>query len=247
MKRQDGAKVFTRIAKAECLAESFFPQVSNTDLEDIGHITHPDPVAFPTIDIEEIQKAILKFLSQSAPETDNIPNKILKTELPFITPYLHWLFNSSLNLGHCPRYFRASITISLRKLSKSDYHTPKAYYPIALLNTIGKTLDTIVANRLSREAETFELLPRGNMGGRKGASPENALHLLLESVNGFWNEKKTATLLLLNVTGAFDNVSQPRFLHNLCKRKIGGPMLKWISSFLQDRTTTLKLVDFTST
>ncbi len=85
------------------------------------------------------------------------------------------------------------------------------------------------------------------MGGKKGASPENALHLLLDSVHAFWNEKKTATLLLLDVTGVFDNVSQPCFLHNLHKRKISGRMLKWISSFLQDRTTTLKLVDFTST
>lgn len=85
MKRQDGTKVFTRTAKAECLAESFFPQVPNTNLEDIGHTTYPDPVAFPTIEIEEIQKAILKFPSQSAPGTDNIPNKILKAGLPLIT------------------------------------------------------------------------------------------------------------------------------------------------------------------
>lgn len=246
MKRQDGTKVFTRTAKAECLAESFFPQVPNTDLEDIGHTAYPDPVAFPTIEIEEIQKAILKFPSQSAPGTDNIPNKILKAGLPLIPPCFHWLFNSSLNLGYYPRHFRDSITISLRKPGKPDYHTPKAYRPIALLNTIGKTFDSIVANRLSWAAETFELLPRGHMGGRKGVSPEHALHLLLESIQAAWNKKETATLLLLEVTGAFDNVSQPRLLHNLRKRKMGGPMLQWISSFLQDRTTTLKLVDFAS-
>ncbi len=83
------------------------------------------------------------------------------------------------------------------------------------------------------------------MGRRKGASPEYKLHLLLESVHAAWNEKETATLPFLDVTGAFDNVSQPRFLDNLCKRKIGSPMLQWISSFLQDCTTTLKLADFT--
>ena len=58
--------------------------------------------------------------------------------------------------------------------------------------------------------------------------------------------KNRATLLLLDVTGIFDNVSQLLLLHNLCKTKIGGPILKWISSFLQDRIITLKLVDFTS-
>ncbi len=63
------------------------------------------------------------------------------------------------------------------------------------------------------------------MEGRKGASTEHALYLLLESVHAAWIEKETATLLLLDVTGAFDNVSQPRLLHNLRKRKISGPML----------------------
>ncbi len=67
--------MFTRTAKAECLAEFFFPQVSNTDLEDIGHTAYPDPVAFSTIDIKEIQKAILKFPSQSAPGTDQYPKQ----------------------------------------------------------------------------------------------------------------------------------------------------------------------------
>ncbi len=205
-----------------------------------------DPVAFLTIDIEEIQKFILKFPSQSAPGTDNIPNKILKTGLPLITQCFHWLFNSNLNLGYCLCYFRDSITIFLQKLSKPDYHTPKAYRPIALLNTIGKTVNSIIANRLSWAAETFELLPRGYLGGKKSASPEYALHRLLESVHAAWNEKGTATPLLLVITGVFDNVSQLYLLHNFRKKKIDGSMLQWISSFLQDRNTTLKLVDFTS-
>ncbi len=51
-------------------------------------------------------------------------------------------------------------------------------------------------------------------------------------VHAAWNEKETPTLLFLDVTGAFDNVSQPRLLHNLRKRKIGGPMPQWVSSFL---------------
>ncbi len=63
MKRQDGTKAFTRTATAECLTECFFPQVPNTDLEDIGHKAYSDPVAFPTLEIKEIQKAILKFPS----------------------------------------------------------------------------------------------------------------------------------------------------------------------------------------
>ena len=57
----------------------FFHTSTKHRFENIGHTAYPDPVAFSTIKIEEIQKAILKFPSQSVPGTDNILNKILKT------------------------------------------------------------------------------------------------------------------------------------------------------------------------
>ena len=115
-----------------------------------------------------------------------------------------------------------------------------------MLNNIGKTLDSIIANRLGWVAETFELLPRGYICEKKGELPKHTLHPFLESLYAAWNERETATLLLLDVLSVFDNVSQAHLPNNLRKKKIDGPMLKSISSFLQDRTTTLMLVDVTS-
>lgn len=182
MKRRDGTIANTPSAKAACLAESFFPQAPATDLEDIQTTIYPDPVAFPDIALEEIRKAVLGFPTQSAPGADEIPNQILKIALPLLLPYLLWLFKNCPHLGYYPRHFRESITVSLQK-GKPDYHIPKAYRTIALINTLGKTLDSIITTRLSWAAETFELLPRGHLGRRKGTSPELALHMLLESIH----------------------------------------------------------------
>ena len=55
-----------------------------------------------------------------------------------------------------------------------------------------------------------------------------------------------ASLLLLDVSGAFDNVSRPRLLHNLRKRRINTTLVRWIGSFLSDRSTTLKLQEYTA-
>jgi hypothetical protein len=57
-------------------------------------------------------------------------------------------------------------------------------------------------------------------------------------------ETQTGSELLLDVSGAFDNVSHPRLLHNLRKRKIDIKMVKWVGSFLSDRTTTLALPEY---
>jgi hypothetical protein len=55
-----------------------------------------------------------------------------------------------------------------------------------------------------------------------------------------------ASLLLLDVSGAFDNVSRPRLLHNLRKRCVDLTLVRWIDSFLRDRSTTLKLKEYTT-
>jgi hypothetical protein len=48
-----------------------------------------------------------------------------------------------------------------------------------------------------------------------------------------------ASLLLLDVSGAYNNVSHQRLLHNLKKRRLDTPIVRWICSFFTNRTTTL--------
>lgn len=53
-------------------------------------------------------------------------------------------------------------------------------------------------------------------------------------------------MLPLDVAGAFDNVVHERLLHNLRKRRIDEQIVRWIASFLTNRTTILKTGEFTS-
>jgi hypothetical protein len=55
-----------------------------------------------------------------------------------------------------------------------------------------------------------------------------------------------ASLLLLDVSGAFDNVSHRRLLHNLRKRRVDGKIVRWMASFLSDRSTRIVIDGFTS-
>lgn len=180
-----------------------------------------------------------------APGTDGITNNVLQKVLDLILPTLHQLFNASWRMGYFPRHFRQLITVVLRKAGKEDYSQPKAYRPIALLNTVGKALEAVIGTRLMYLSEKFNLLPINHIGGRKMASTEHAIHSLLTRIYHAWDRKQVASLLLLDVSGAFDNVSHPRLLHNLRKRRIDPTIVDWIASFLKDRTTTLVLLEFT--
>jgi hypothetical protein len=142
---------------------------------------------------------------------------ILHQTLDLLLPSLHILFNACLQQGYCPRHFKETTTVVLRKEGKDDYSQPKAYRPIALLNTLGKVMEAIVANLLAYLADTYDLLPKRHKGGRKLTSTEHALHLLLQQFHLAWADDKVATLLLLNISGAYDNVSKEQLLHNLQK------------------------------
>ncbi len=45
---------------------------------------------------------------------------------------------------------------------------------------------------------------------------------------------------MLDITGAFNNVSQPRLIHNLRKRQLNPQLISWISSFTQNCSTIIK-------
>ena len=123
----------------------------------------------------------------------------------------------------------------------------KAYRPVALLNTLGKAMESVIARRISWMAEAHQLLPRTLLGGRKGVSTEHAVHTLMEVIQRAWNSDTPVTsLLMLDVSGAFDNVSHQRLLHNLKKRRIPLELVSWIESFLKGRTSTLRLPEYES-
>jgi hypothetical protein len=93
----------------------------------------------------------------------------------------------------------------------------KAYRPIALLNTLEKVLEKIVAYRISALAEEHGLLPTTQMGARPGRSTVTALEMLTEQIKTVWanDPSLVASMLSLDISGAFDNVSHERLIHNI--------------------------------
>jgi len=71
---------------------------------------------------------------------------------------LAWIFTACLAIRYYLKTFKESITVVLRKSQKLDYTKPGVHRPIALLYTLAKTLEAIVARRMSKEAESRGIL-----------------------------------------------------------------------------------------
>jgi hypothetical protein len=131
-------------------------------------------------------------------------------------------------------------TVPLRKLGKGDYSVPEAWRPIALLNTLGKVLECVIAQQILSLSEEHSLLPAQHMWARPGRSIDTALDFLVQQIHATWQNKDgVATLLLLNMTGAFDRVIPARLLHNMRDGKIPQWIVKWVGRFIINGTTTL--------
>ncbi|OQD93993.1 hypothetical protein PENVUL_c163G00911 [Penicillium vulpinum] len=115
-----------------------------------------------------------------------------------------------------------SVTVTLRKAGPRDYRIPKSYRPAALLNTLGKVLEAIVATRIAWLVEEYNLLPKTHLGGRKGISVDHAIQLILGRVHQAWGDSKVISILLLDVAGAYNIVSHRRLLFNMRQLGLGG-------------------------
>jgi len=235
--------------KADIFRDTFFPVPPEADLEDIRNAHYDDQVDMPPVTEKEVRDAIRAASPLKAPGPDGIINKALQAGLAQLATHLTRIFNQSLHLGYCPAHFRESTTVVLRKQGKDDYTAPKSYRPIALMNTTGKIMDAVIARRLSYLAETHHVLPPTHMGGRKMRSTEHALYAVTHKIYEAWshNTGRVASLLLLDVSGAFDNVSHTRLLHDLRKRRVDEKTVKWIASFLSNRHTSIAIDGFRST
>ena len=56
--------------------------------------------------------------------------------------------DTCINLGHWLSYFKYSSTVVIPKPNKLAYDQPKSFHPIVLLNTLGKLIEKVVAERL---------------------------------------------------------------------------------------------------
>lgn len=133
----------------------------------------------------------------------------------------------------------------LRKPGKKDYQIAKSYRPVALLNTLGKFLEAVIARRISYAVETKGLLPNAHLGGRKGVSVDHAIQLIIDKVRRAWGKGKIVSILMLDISGAYDNVSHERLIYNLYKRRLG-QLVPWIRAFLTGRSTQIRMPEGTS-
>ncbi|KAF8627975.1 hypothetical protein AX14_011283 [Amanita brunnescens Koide BX004] len=141
--------------------------------------------SWPPISLKEILDMLTPTSNASAPGPDNLTWHHIKqiSSIDGILDSLCALFNRICLSGIWPTWLSESISVIIPKPKKVDYTVPKAYRPIALLNTVGKLLTKIIAHRMQHDAAAFSLLHEGQCGSvQKHATIDASSHCWTSSI-----------------------------------------------------------------
>ncbi|OQV03523.1 hypothetical protein CLAIMM_08559, partial [Cladophialophora immunda] len=95
------------------------------------------------------------------------------------------LFRASLDEGTLPSQWRHTKIIPLKKPGKDDYTLAKAWRPISLLATLGKVLESVIADVERIEEETLDdNTGLGRAGNQGRVIPSSLKQLCTIEVNG---------------------------------------------------------------
>jgi len=146
------------------------------DLNVINEIKNKPSQNWSLFSKNEFRSAISKCSDSSALG----PDKLTWRHLKFIIKDNSCLINivniadAYINLGHWPEYFKISSTIVIPKTNKPLYDQLKAFRPIVLLNTIGKLIEKVVADRLQFTVASNNFIHPSQLGGLKFKSTTDA-------------------------------------------------------------------------
>jgi hypothetical protein len=105
-------------------------------------------IDFPPITDEDVRKSVIEA-GNTAPGADEVPTAILKAAWPQIYVRVSTLFRQCLLYGYHLACFRTAILANIPKPNKADLSSPRSYRPIALLSTLGKGLEQLLARKIA--------------------------------------------------------------------------------------------------
>ena len=237
--QQQGTTYSTIEGKAKALYRRFYSNVeaniSNVELglHQLG--VREELEIEQQVIADDIQAVLQSIKPNKCPRADEIPNCFLQAIGELLVKAMQSLIIAVIKLSYFLQRFWLIQTIVLQKPRKPNYLDLGAQRPIALLSTIGKLIETLLAYRLDALVEQEGLLLDTQMGNQRNRSIDIALDLLLKQIYIVQYKKDyIALVLLLDIVGAFNIVNYIQLLDNLQAKQVPLQVVQLVQSFLID-------------
>jgi hypothetical protein len=156
-----------------------------------------------------------------------------------LVPHLGPIFRATDTLKIYPDDWKLTETPILKKPGKPDYTAAGAWRPIVLSNGLARLLNGCKTEDLVLMCEKTGILPMNYFEGRPGRATTDSVHLLVKTVKDAWRKGEVASLLCLDVKGAFPSAAVDVLLHEMRVCGVPSGHVEWFERCLQGRKTSL--------
>ena len=187
----------------------------------------------------EVEKKIRNLRKDAAAGPDGISPRLLKDFETELSVPLEILFNKSLREGEVPSDWRkANVAPIYKKGPKGD---PGNYRPVSLTSVPCKILESLIKDKLMEHLIQNKLIKDTQHGFIPGKSCATNLTLFMDTVTKATDEGKAVDIIYLDFAKAFDKVPHQRLLTKLRAKGVDAQTVKWIESWLSNRTQNVNI------
>ena len=166
---------------------------------------------------------------------DNLHPVFVKSLLPFLLPYITYIFNNILTKSVYPESWKIAKIIPIRK-SNNDFR------PIAILSYLSKVFEIVMYRQINEFFIRSKFFTDKQSGYRSKRNCTTALIDVVEDIREKVDNSEIAFLLLLDHSKAFDTIDHKTLCHKLINLyNIGPSAVKLIFSYLNGRSQSIFL------
>lgn len=194
------------------------------------------------INENDIKKEIMTLNNTNAVGPDGISTKILKACRDEVAPILAYFINQSLVTGKFPDVLKFAVVKPLFK--KGDKAKIENYRPITLISIFSKIFEKVFYRQVMGFFNKYSVLRANQYGFQKQKCTTLATFNLVRHILQSTNDNLLTTVVLFDMSRAFDFVHHSLLLSKLEQNGIRGPALSWIASYLDDRRQCVQITKF---
>jgi len=187
----------------------------------------------------EFISAISKCVDSSAPGPDKMTWRhwklIIKND-ECLSRIIN-IADACINLGHWPKYFKVSTTVIIPKPNKTSYDNLKAFHPIVLLNTLGKLIEKVIAERLQHLVASNNFIHPSQLGGLKFKSTTDAGIALTHIIRSGWAKGRSTSSLAFDISQFFPSLNHRLLVLILEKAGLDAKVTNFFANYLIQRST----------
>lgn len=205
---------------------------------------NPSSMFLKAVDENEIIDVVRKCKNKTSTDYNDVDMKTVKWVIDGISKPLTHIFNLSFQTGQFPDQMKIAKVIPLYKTG--DKHHFTNYRPVSLLPQFSKILEKLFSDKLDKFMDKHRLLTDSQYGFRTNRSTSLALTELIEEITNSIDQKKYAVGVFVDLKKAFDTINHDILINKLERYGIRGVVLKWVSSYLQNRQQFVKMGEYKS-